>query len=166
VVLTLLLSAFLAGGPIAALNSGARVHAIAQQAELAQQASRHQVTATVVNAPTTAAVESGNPDTVTEVRWAAWDGRSLTGQAAVPTGTRAGTRVIVWTTRAGQLIGPPLAEWQVEAVTFLGRAAWAAAVAVLLALCGLVVRWSLNRRRLAAWDLAWRTTGPRWTTRR
>jgi hypothetical protein len=166
VVLTLLLVAFLVGAPLAALASGARVHAIAQQEELAQQASRHQVTATVVNPPTTDAVESGNPDTVTEVRWAASDGRSLTGQAAVPTGTQTGTRVPVWTTRGGQLVGPPLAESQVKDMTILAGTTGVIAVAAVLGLCGLLVRWSLNRRRMAAWDVDWRTTGPRWTTRR
>jgi hypothetical protein len=166
VVLALLVVAFLVGAPLAGLAAGARIHAVAQRAETAQQASRHQVMATVLNPPTTAAVQSGNLDTVTQVRWMTRAGRSLTGQVPVPTGTQAGTQVPVWTTSAGQLVGPPLTGPQVKDLTMLAATAGAAVVAVLLALIGLLVRWSLNRRRMAAWDVGWRTTGPRWTTRR
>jgi hypothetical protein len=28
-----------------------------------------------------------------------------------------------------------------------------------------VTRWTLDKRRIAAWDAEWRSTGPRWTTR-
>lgn len=166
VALTLLVVAFLVGAPLAALASGARVHAIAQRAEIAQEASRYQVMATVVNPPTMAAVESGNQNTVTQVRWVPPDGRSMTGQTLVPTGTQPGTQVPVWTTRAGQLVGRPLADSQVKDLTVLSEVTGAAAVAAVLALCGLLIRRSINRRRMAAWDFDWRTTGPRWTTRR
>jgi hypothetical protein len=39
------------------------------------------------------------------------------------------------------------------------------AVAGLLAALGLLGRWVLDRRRLAAWDARWRSTGPQWTGR-
>ena len=50
IVLALLLVAFLVGAPLAALASGAWAHAMAQRAELAQAASRRQVTAVVLTA--------------------------------------------------------------------------------------------------------------------
>ena len=50
IVLALLLVAFLVGAPLAALASGTWAHAIAQRAELAQVASRQQVTAVVLTA--------------------------------------------------------------------------------------------------------------------
>jgi hypothetical protein len=39
----------------------------------------------------------------------------------------------------------------------------AGAVAVVLAVLGFLVRWVLDRRRLAAWDARWAVTGPHWT---
>jgi hypothetical protein len=39
----------------------------------------------------------------------------------------------------------------------------AGAVAVVLAVLGFLVRWVLDRRRLAAWDARWAATGPHWT---
>src|ERR1700751_2276345 len=47
-VLALLVAAFLIGAPFAALASGAWVHGMARQAQLAQEASRRQVTAVVL----------------------------------------------------------------------------------------------------------------------
>jgi hypothetical protein len=30
---------------------------------------------------------------------------------------------------------------------------------------GVLARWSLDRRRMDAWEADWQSTGPRWTTR-
>ena len=38
-------------------------------------------------------------------------------------------------------------------------------VAMVLALAGILARWSLDKRRMDAWDADWQATGPRWTTR-
>lgn len=166
VLLLLLVVAFLATAPVAALISGTRVHAIAQRTALAQRASRHQVTATVVAAPAVPASDAGNIDAATQVRWTAPNGRAITGQVIVPFGTQPGAKVRVWTTRGGQLAAEPLGDPQVADLTVIGGVAGAAAVAAVLALSGLLVHWSLNRRRMAAWEFEWRATGPRWTTRR
>lgn len=40
------------------------------------------------------------------------------------------------------------------------------ALAVVLAVAALVGRHLLDRRRLAAWDAAWRATGPKWSHHR
>jgi len=165
VVLTLLMVAFLAGAPLAALASGAQVHARAERTALAQQASRHQVAATVEEVPLVPP-NSGNVGTAAQVRWTAANGKAGTGWTSVPLGTAVGAKVSVWATPGGQLTSPPLTGSQVKDLTILGGAAGVGAVAALLALCGLTVRWSLDRRRMAAWDVDWRTTGPRWTTRR
>ena len=41
-----------------------------------------------------------------------------------------------------------------------------ACLAVALIATGGLVRWGLNRRRLAAWDADWLAHGPRWSPRR
>src|SRR5690348_3626949 len=72
-VLVLLVAAFLIGTPFAALAAGAWVHGIARNAQLAQEASRTQVTAVVLSV---AAPPAGG-QTLTwqaQARWKAPDG--------------------------------------------------------------------------------------------
>lgn len=166
VLLILLVVAFVVTAPLAALEAGARVHALAQRTAVAQQSSRHQVTATVVGAPALPPPESGDIAGGTAVRWTAPNGKAMTGQVSLPLGTQLGAKVRVWTTRSGQLAGEPMSESQVAELTALGEAGGAVAVAVVLGISALLVRSSLNRRRMAAWELAWRATEPRWTTHR
>ena len=59
----------------------------------------------------------------------------------------------------------PMGDSQVASLADLGEMAGAAAVALLLALVGVLARRSLDKRRMAAWEADWQSTGPRWTTR-
>jgi hypothetical protein len=91
-------------------------------------------------------------------RWAGPDGVLHTGQVVAPPGARAGSRAIAWTDRAGHLAGTPMSPRQ--AVT---QADLAAAVAVpiwVLALLssGLLGHNMLEHRRLAGWEIDWRTS--------
>jgi hypothetical protein len=165
VVLALLLVAFLVGAPLAALASGAWAHAMAQRAELAQTASRRQVTAVVLTAAGTPTVGSWGEDSAVQARWTAPDGTVVKGELPVPVGTRVGATVRAWTTRGGQLTSHPMDASQVASLADLGEIVGATAVALLLALVGVLARWSLDKRRMAEWDADWQATGPRWTTR-
>ncbi len=165
IMLALLLVAFLVGAPLAALASGTWARAMAQRAEVAQTASRYQVTAVVLTAAGSATVGSWNLTSVTSARWTAPDGTVVTGEVPVPAYTSAGATVRVWTTRDGQLTSLPMGESQVAYLADLGEIAGAAAVVVLLTLVGVLARWSLDKRRMAAWDADWQSTEPRWTTR-
>jgi hypothetical protein len=164
-VLALLFVAFLVGAPLAALASGAWAHTTAQRAEAAQAAARHQVTAVVLTTSATAIVGSWDQDSLAQARWTAPDGTVVTDQMPVPGGTRVGATVSVWTTRNGQLTSHPLGDSQVASLTKLGEITGVAAVALLLTIVGVLARRSLDKRRMAAWDADWQSTGPRWTTR-
>jgi hypothetical protein len=165
IVLGLLLVAFLVGAPLAALASGTWAHAMAQRAELEQVASRRQVTAVVLTAAGALTSGSWNLTSVTRARWTAPDGRVVTSELPVLVGTTAGATVGVWTTRDGRLTSLPMGESQVTSLTDLGEIAGAVTVALLLALVGVLARWSLDKRRIDAWEADWQSTGPRWTTR-
>jgi hypothetical protein len=165
VVLVLLVVAFLAGAPLAALVSGARAHAMAHRAELAQAASRRQVTAVVLVAPAASSAGPWNLTSVTKTGWTAPDGTVMTSELPVSVTAAAGSKFPVWTTRDGQVTSHPMDDSQVASLTLLGEAVGVAAVALLVVLTGAVARWSLNQRRMAAWDADWRATSPRWTTR-
>ena len=81
-------------------------------------------------------------------------------------GAVTGARVLVWLNRPGHPLAPPPG----RASAMVGAALMALAVAADIAaglllpyrLCRLV----LDRRRLAAWESAWASTGLRWSSRR
>lgn len=164
VVLAVLVAAFLVGTPFAALATGAWVHGMARQAQLAQEASRRQVTAVVVSIT---APGAGSGDLVwhAQARWRAPSGQEVTREVPVPAGTVVGGKLRVWTDLSGNSVTAPLADSQVAGQAAAGQALGVVASAGVLALaCGLA-RWTLNKRRIAAWDADWQATGPRWTTR-
>lgn len=166
VVLALLAVAFLAAAPFVIQASGAWTHAMAHHVQLAQQASRRQVPATLVKVtPAGSALADGALPQDAQARWTAPDGKTVTGDLTVPAGTVAGATVQVWTTQDGQLANPPLQNSQVAGETVCAEVVGVLALGTLLTVTGLLARRALNKRRMAAWDSDWRATGPHWTTR-
>lgn len=133
-----LLVVFLACAPLVALAAWHWAYTAGLPAERVQQAARHQVPAVVLQAtPRSAGAGSGDgpsgttytgPDTALVLaRWTAPGGIRRTGEIRVPTGTRAGATVSVWTGASGRLAEPPLTREQVT-----GQAGFAAAAAIAL----------------------------------
>lgn len=162
-LLALLVAAFLIGAPFAALATGAWVHGMGRQAQLAQEASRRQVTAVVL---TVTQADAGGGALVwqAQARWKAPDGRVVTNEVPVSADTVAGGKLQVWTDRSGDLSTAPLVDSQVANQTAIGQALGASALAAVLTVAGTLACWTLNKRRMAAWDADWQATGPRWTT--
>lgn len=163
-VLALLVAAFLIGAPFAAFAAGAWVHGMVRQAQLAQEASRTQVTALVLSV---AAPPAGGQNLTwqAQARWQAPDGHEVTREVPVPSDTVAGGKLQVWTDRTGDFATAPLTDSQVAGQTATGQVLGVIAWAAILTLAGVLGRWALNRRRMADWDADWHATGPRWTTR-
>jgi len=160
------LAAFLAGGPLAA-NAMAQWTHHAGMAEVREDAARtHDVRAVLlqparpVAGPAAAAAER---QVWVRARWAVTGASSRTGMVLAPVGTATGSVVTVWVDASGGLAGTPPEPGQVAQLAVL--AAVVALVLVGLALLAILrlIRWLLIRRRLAAWDAAWSTVGPRWT---
>jgi hypothetical protein len=162
-VLALLVIVFLAAAPFAALASGSWALARAHQAQLAERASSYQVPALVLKLEVPSGGAYGDP--AAQARWTARDGTVITAEIAVPLGTTAGATQRLWTTADGQLINPPLEDSQVTGQAHVAEGLAVVTLAVLLTITGLVTCWTLDKRRMAAWDAEWRSTGPRWTTR-
>jgi hypothetical protein len=163
-LLTVLVAAFLIGAPFAALATGAWVHGTAQRAQLAQEASRRQVTAVVLTVGAPTASNELLPWQV-RARRRAPDGREVTHEVPVPSGATADGTLQVWTNRTGGLTTAPLLDSQVADQTLSAEVLGVIAPAGVLTLAGALALWILNRRRMAAWDADWQATGPRWTTR-
>jgi hypothetical protein len=163
-VLGVLLAAFLAGAPLVAHVAGSRTYAISAQEAQAQQTALHLVPATLLQTaqPWAASLYGAEAN----ARWRAPDGHAVTGQVFVTSGAAAGSTVMVWVNQAGQLTDTPLNASQVASRAQLSEGLAVAGLAVVLLLIGCLVRWVLDRRRLAAWDADWLATGPRWSSRR
>jgi len=109
---------------------------------------------------------SWNYDVMTLARWLGPGGRRLAGQVPAMPGTLAGATVPVWVNSSGRPTAQPLLhgelikrEIEAEVVAPLG-------LAILLLFVGLVVRWLMDRRRLAGWETSWAFVGPRWSRHR
>jgi hypothetical protein len=158
-VLALLVVAFLIGAPFAALATGAIVHGLARQAQLAQEASLRQVTATVLTLTPPPASSYYSPWQA-KARWTAPDGREVTNEVPVPFGTAGGAKLEVWTDFTGDLSTAPLLDSQVADQTDFAEVLGVIVSAGVLALAGALTRWMLNKRRMAAWDADWQAAGP------
>ena len=158
----LLVIAFLAAVPFAALASGSWVLARAHQAQLAEQASSYQVPARVLQLESMGGAY-GAPQA--QARWTADDGKVITSEIIVPLGTTSGSTQWLWTTGT---VRSPIRRCRTRKsrARRISREAFSVfTLAVLLTITGLLARRTLDRRRMAAWDTEWRATGPRWTTR-
>jgi uncharacterized membrane protein len=161
-VLAVLVIAFVVAAPFAAMAAGSYSLARAHRAQVAEQASTYQVPARVLKLDTQGTTY-GDPQA--QARWTAHDGTVITGEITVPLGVTAGSTQWVWTTANGQIANPPLQNSQVTGQAYFAEGFTVFALAVLLAIAGLVTRWTLDKRRMAAWDAEWRAAGPSWTTR-
>lgn len=92
-------------------------------------------------------------------------GTVVTSHLPVPAGTNAGATLRLWTARDGQLTSHPIGKSQVVSVVDVSEITGAVMVGLLLAAVGVLARWSVDRRRMAAWVDDWQSTDPRWTTR-
>ena len=82
-----------------------------------------------------------------------------------PQDTVVGAKLKVWSDLTGDFTTAPLLDSQVAGQTMTGQALGVVASVGVLTVAGGMVLWTLNKRRMAAWDADWRATGPRWTTR-
>jgi hypothetical protein len=154
-----LLAAFLVGAPLLAAASGRwadRMVAAEQRAERGW----HQVTAVLLDKPPASGDGLVGP---VRARWTAPAGHHRVGVISVLLGTPAGTHIPIWVDAAGRSTWPPL---RAPATKLLvGGAIAAAPVVLAVALLGVAFlgRRLLDWRRLAAWETAWTSVGPRWT---
>jgi hypothetical protein len=152
-----LVAAFVLGGALAALAAGRWAYDTALRTERAGEAARHQVAAVLL---TTA--QQWSPATA-QARWTAPDGARRTGWVPAPAGAPADASVRVWVNASGRPAEPPLRHSQVEGQAVMAAVAAVFVVAMLLSGAGLFARQVAGRRRLVAWDIQWRATGPKWS---
>jgi hypothetical protein len=163
-----LIAAFLVGAPLVSVTAGRWVQHGGLLEQRAQR-SWHQVPAVLLK---TAPVQrtlylraSLDTDVMALAAWTGPGGRHLTGRVPVAPGTLAGRRLQVWVNRSGQPTGTPMPNSELVRRVIGAQTLAPIGLAVLLAGVGGLVRWLMNRRRLAAWETGWAYTGPRWSRR-
>jgi hypothetical protein len=153
-----LVAAFLIGVPLA----GIWAYRTGVRAGHAEQASWHQVPAVLLEAAP-AGGYAGNQAAV-PARWAAPGGAARTGRIIAPAGAPVGSTVALWVDASGRPVGLPLGDGQMAGQAVVASVAAVAVVGFLLLCASALGRWALARRRLAAWDAAWRVVGPQWSS--
>ena len=104
------------------------------------------------------------PDPV-PARWTAPDGTARTGPVRPDTGGPAGSVVVIWTDRHGDLVAPPTRRDPVVTAIAAGMAT-AGITGGAVGLLALLVRRRRHRRRMADWQFEWMLVEPRWSGRR
>lgn len=156
-----------AGAPFAAQAASHAAYAGALNAQQAQLATRHQVPAALTKAAgSTVTGYTLSAYVPVQATWTSVTGMKRTGEVLALAGSKKGSTVTVWTDAAGNLVSPPL---QASQVTGQGDMAALGAIVGIgtLYLCEVgVVRFVLNRRRMAAWDADWVVTAETWNRQR
>jgi hypothetical protein len=168
-ITALLIAVFLVGAPVAWIAAGRWVQHGGWLEQRAQQ-SWHQVPAVLLKtAPSLANFNlrtSWNFEVQTLARWSGPGGRQLAGQVPATPGTLAGTTVPVWVNGSGRPTGTPLLHAELMKREIGAEVAAPLGLATLLLCVGVMVRWLMNRRRLAGWETGWAFIGPRWSRHR
>jgi hypothetical protein len=158
---------FLAGAPALGFGLAHRTAAgLASQAR-AETAREYLVPATLLGgsrqAPRIARSWTGHE--WAPARWTAPDGTVRTGRVYARASDPPGSTVRIWTTRTGHMTRPPLARSEIASRTVAAGLVGALGLGLVLLTVGILARWLLDRRRLAAWDADWRLVEPHWTRR-
>lgn len=162
----LLLLAFLACGPLLASATGTMTQSAGLR-QIRQQQSWRQVPAVLLRpAPQPYYAYSSMTTYRAPGRWLAPTGVVKVGQVPTPAGLPAGAIVRIWVDASGRLTGrAPLKTRVVVIRTVLAELVTMTGLAIALLVLAGLVRWVLNRRRMASWAIEWASFGPRWSTR-
>jgi hypothetical protein len=106
-----------------------------------------------------------------QARWPAPGGGERSGVLTTVTvpaisGAAAGTRVAVWLSPSGQPAAPPAGQAVIVIYALITAGAVTGVAGVTLLIVYALVRFVLDRRRLARWETAWARIGPSWTAKR
>jgi hypothetical protein len=162
-IVTGLLATFLIAAPVLAIVAGRVTNDMGLREQRAEQ-SWQQVSATVMQGVATAIEPTyGSTGNWVLARWTTPGGRQLKGLLSVDTTARPGQRIRIWINGAGHLTAPPLSHTEIEFNVALAALVAPVVLAVVLLAAAGSVHLVLNRRRMADWEQAWRSVGPRWT---
>jgi hypothetical protein len=131
-LLAILVVAFLCGAPLAGIAAGSAAAASSMHAEHAQPGAHRVAAVLLQRAPGKSHPMFQVPlEPMVPAQWKAPDGMLRTGEIYAPAGAAAGSTVLVWTDRSGQLTASPLQRGdEIEEVALAASLATMAVAAV------------------------------------
>lgn len=155
---------FLALSPLVAGLAAMGVRADNAAAQHVQQ-SWHPVSAVLLRAAPGPEFSDGGANTWTVWAPARWtvSGRHYMGNIPVPADSRAGSTQTVWLDHAGHVRAPAMTASEISGAIGTGILLAVAALAVVIGVAARLAKWLLDRRRIASWEAAWLSVGPRWS---
>jgi len=163
-LVALLMAVFLIGAPMLSL---AAARWAGHAAAAGQRAARswRQVPAVLLRRAPLPALGWGFRSYWVPARWTAPDGHERAGRIPVTTGLAASRTVWLWVDAAGAPTGPPPSYGAPVASEALAAAVATVTLGMVLWWLARAGQWGLDRRRLAAWEVAWAAVGPQWSKR-
>lgn len=167
-ILVALVAVFLAAAPLTAMGVGRWAWDGAAAAARSERATWHPVPAVVLESVPRAQDNPYGAGYLAQVpaRWTARDGTPRTGTVTAAAGTRRGSTVTIWTGPSGTQTGPPLDREQIGHQAVFAGMLGIVGLGSFLFVTSLVIRRTLQRRRMVAWDEEWRAIGPLWSNYR
>lgn len=126
----------------------------------AEQATRHQVGATVIEPLHDDQRHGGTA----KVRWGE-PGRETSAATHVGRPVAPNDTVTIWVDGDNRLTTPPMSAATASHAAGSAGAAVLIVGALTITLCYASARWWINRRRMAAWEAEWAIVGPQWRRR-
>ena len=155
--------------PIAAIAVGRQADHLEARQVHARQAEEHEVTAVLLRR----AQATGVPDPYTSIqmtfvlaRWQPPGRPAQSGQVLATAGAPAGSTVTVWLDASGAVTSPPPDQRDIAGDVCIAVVVTCLVGGVLLLGSNALARRALDRRRLNAWEAAWRAAGPLWNGQR
>jgi hypothetical protein len=152
--------------PFAARQAGHASYLSALRVRQEQLQTRHLVRAALTENVGPADGYSLSAYVLTGATWTSYGGVARSGEVPAAPGSRKGSVVPIWTDGNGYLDSPPLALSEVASQADAATIGVIVAALVCYIGAATAIRQLLNRRRMAAWDADWVTTGPTWSRQR
>lgn len=131
----------------------------------AQAASRHKVTATLLEDAARPAADSDHAPSLASVpaTWSARPGVPREGTVLGPTGAKAGSTVTIWVDDSGDVTTPPLDGSDVVNQAVVGGVSTFFGISAAAGLGYIAVRTMLERSRVRRWAADWAVVEPVWS---
>ncbi len=144
-----LAATMMGASPVVAYVAGRWAEAHLSQAARVQQAPLRQVTATLLR-DVPGRRQRGRDVRGISAQWLGPDGVLRTGPVSAPAGTKAGSRVKIWTDQAGEVAGAPMQRESIASRVVMAQGLAAAGFPVGVGAIGWLVVRGLERHRLSA----------------
>lgn len=161
-----LFAALVAATPFAARWAAHASYLSALHARQEQQATRHQVSATLTGDAGSVSGYSLSAYVLAPATWTSAGGAPRSGDVPATPGSPKGTVITVWTDGNGQLDSPPIGLSEVASQADAAAIGVVIAAGVAYIAGAAVIRQLANRRRMAAWEADWVVTAPAWNRQR